>query len=83
MKKLFMPLFLLSLSNPVLANQYSNPSECLQMYRNQLNDQNINRSQMMEFVDRCMPSRQALDEPVHRKLLQVIYGEKKIITVRT
>lgn len=83
MKTLFMSLVLLVLSNPVLANPNSNPSECLQMYRNYLNDQSTSRSQVMNFVDNCMPSRQSVaDEPLHRKLLQVIYGKKKIVTVK-
>jgi hypothetical protein len=84
MKKLLMPLVVLVLSNPVMASPNSNPSECLQMYRHYLNDQSTSRSQVMDFVDRCMPARQAVsDEPLHRKLLQVIYGKKKIVTVRT
>jgi len=83
MRTLLMPLMLLVLSNPVLANQNRNPSECLQMYRNYLNDQSTSRSQVMNFVDSCMPSRQpAADQPLHRKLLQVIYGKKKVVTVK-
>jgi len=83
MRTLLIPLMLLVLSNPVLAKQNSTSSECLQMYRNYLNDQRTSRSQVMNFVDSCMPSRQpAVDEPLHRKLLQVIYGEKKIVTVK-
>jgi hypothetical protein len=58
MKKLLMPLVVLVLSNPVMASQNSNPSECLQMYRHYLNDQSTSRSQVMDFVDNCMPSRQ-------------------------
>ena len=84
MKKIFMPLFLLLLSSPVLAGQNSSPSECLRMYQGYLDDQNISRSQVMKFVDKCMPSRRALsDEPLHRKLLQVIHDEKEIVTVRS
>ena len=83
MKTLFMSMVLLVLSNPVLAKQNSNPSECLQMYRNYLNDQSTSRSQVMNFIDNCMPLGQpATDEPLHRKLLQVIYGKKKTVTVR-
>lgn len=83
MKKLLMSFFILVLSNPVLANPNRNPSECLQMYRHYLNDQNTSRSQLMDFIDDCMPSRHAVsDEPQHRKLLQVIYGKKKITTVK-
>jgi len=84
MKKLFMPLFLLLLSSPVLAGQHSSPSECLRMYQGYLNDQNISRSQVMKFVEKCMPSRQALsDEPRHRKLLQVIHDQRETVTVRS
>jgi hypothetical protein len=83
MKKLFMPLVLLALSNPVLADQNINPSQCLQMYRHYLNDQSTSRSQVVDFMDNCMPSIQAVsDEPQVRKLLQVIYGKKKIVTVK-
>ena len=83
MKKLLMPLVLLVLSNPVLASPNSTPSECLQMYRHYLNDQSTSRSQVVDFIDNCMPSLQAVsDEPQHRKLLQVIYGKKKITTVK-
>ncbi len=79
-----MPLFLLLLSSRVLAGQNSCPSECLRMYQGYLDDQNISRSQVMKFVDKCMPSRRALsDEPLHRKLLQVIHDEKEIVTVRS
>ena len=83
MKKLFMPLVLLVLSNPVLADQNIDPSKCLQMYHHYLNDQSTSRSQVVDFIDNCMPSIQAVsDEPQHRKLLQVIYGKKKIVTVK-
>lgn len=94
MKKTLMSIALIVLANIVLANPVlanplltktgSNASECLKMYRHYLNELSTNRSQLMNFLDNCIPETQAVtDEPLHRKLLQIIDGEKKIKTVRT
>ncbi len=84
MKTLFMPLVLYVLSNPVQANQSVTQSECLQMYRNYLNDYSTSRSQVMNFLDSCIPANHVRnDEPLHRKLLQIVDDNKKIVTVRT
>jgi hypothetical protein len=83
MKTVFMPLVLLVLSNPVLANQNLNPSECLQMYNSYLDDHNTSRSQILNFIDNCMPVNPANnDEPLHRKLLQIVDDNQNIVTVR-
>jgi len=83
MRILFMSLVLALLAGPVLANQ-SKPSECLQMYQNYLNDYSTSRSQVMNLLDNCMPANHVRnDEPLHRKLLQIVDDNKKIVTVRT
>lgn len=83
MKILFMSMVLFLLADPALANQ-SKPSECLQMYQKYLNDYSTGRSQVMNFLDSCMPANHVRnDEPLHRKLLQIVDDNKKIVTVRT
>jgi len=83
MKPLFLPLLLLLIANPILASHSKPPSECLQMYRNYLNDDNLNSSKMMNFVDSCMPSKQRpTDEPLSRKLLQIEDDNKQIVTLK-
>lgn len=83
MRTLIMSLALLLLADPVLANQGKAPSECLKMYRDYLHDHSTSRSQVMNFLDDCMLTNHARnDEPLHRKLLQRVDDNKKIITVR-
>ncbi len=83
MRTLFMSMALLLLADPVLANQGKPPSECLKMYRNYLNDYSTSRSEVMSFIDDCIPANHARnDEPLHRKLLQIVDDNNRIVTVR-
>lgn len=83
MKTVFMPLVFLVLSNTALADQNAGRSECLQMYNNYLNDHSTSRSQILNFIDNCMPVNPASnDEPLHRKLLQIVDDNQNIVTVR-
>lgn len=88
MKKLFMPLILMILTDPVMANQVTSSSECLQMYRNYLNDHSSSRSpsrsEIKNYLENCMPAANPVnnDEPLHRKLLQIVDEEQNIITVK-
>lgn len=84
MKKIFMSLILCVLTAPLQANQSREPYECLKTYENYLKYHDIGRDQMMQYMDNCMPAKPVMnDEPLHRKLLQIVDDDKRIITIRT
>ena len=72
------------LADPVIANPATSTSECLQMYRNYLNDHNTSRSEIKNYLENCLPTANpaTTDEPLHRKLLQIVDEEQHIITVK-
>ena len=83
MKTFFLPLILLLTANPALASHGKSPSECFNMYRHYLNDENLSSSKMMNFVDNCIPEKQAkTDEPLSRKLLQIEFNDNKVVTLK-
>lgn len=92
MKFVFMLLVLFVLTDPVLAKPVNNTSECLQMYGTYMNEYGASRfipnEKMLNFVGRCLPDNSTNNPanngkpPRHQKLLNIIYNNKRIRTVK-
>jgi len=91
MKFIFMLLILFVLTDPVMAKPANNSSECLHMYGTYMNEYGASRfipdDQLLNFIGRCMPAN-SMNTPVndgkpqHQKLLRILHGNEKIITVK-
>jgi hypothetical protein len=86
MKYSVMSLILFVLADPVLAAQPGSPGECLQLYRQNLNDLDagqLQSSELMNYADRCMPEPAHSDELHYYKRLQITDEDNKVFTVQT
>lgn len=88
MKFIFMLLALFLLTGPALAAPANNTSQCLKMYGTYMHEYgaslHIPDAKLLNFIDTCLPAATTgYDEPMHQKLLQIIYGNEKIVTVKT